>query len=200
VSLSASLFGEGMFFLSPQSGIPPFGVCWYCGVNWCQICGTNLDRSRARRPGSVRPARVPSVFQQVISPGYVRERTQAGTCPRWTSASPTTLTCMLICIRAWPASLCRGVPLTGFSHPTCSRTGRVRTKPALTALPWCERENLSLSHMRSILHQQDRLVKTLVLTSTHKSETNEIEASPDAIAALKTILFLMSQRTHSSDL
>jgi len=139
----------------------PFGHCSYCGVNRCQICGTNLDKSRARRPGSVRPTRVPSVFGQVIDPGHVCERTQAGTCPRWTSDSPTTLTCMRICIRAWPASLCRGVPLTGFSRPTCSRTGRVRTQPALTALPCRETENLSVSYMRSMLHLQDRRVKGL---------------------------------------
>jgi hypothetical protein len=63
--------------------------------------------------------------------------------PTRTSDSPTTFTGMLICIRAWPASLCRGVPLTGLSHPTCSRTGRVLTKPALTALPCRETENPS---------------------------------------------------------
>jgi hypothetical protein len=92
------------------------------GINCCQICGTNLDNARSRRPGSVQPASVPSAFQQVISPGHVRESTRAGTCSRWTSDSPTTLTCMLICIRAWPASL--GCPSTGFSPPTCSQRGR----------------------------------------------------------------------------
>jgi hypothetical protein len=103
---------------------------------------------------------------RLARPAHVRERTQAGTCPRWTNDSPTTLTCMHVCIRAWPASLCRGVPLTGFSHPTCSRTGRVLTKPALTALPCRETENLSVSYMRSILHQQDRLVKGLGSSSS----------------------------------
>src|SRR5258708_8012949 len=44
----------------------------------------------------------------------------------WASASPTTFTCLLVCRRAWPASLCRGAPLAGFSPPTCSRRGRVR--------------------------------------------------------------------------
>src|SRR5258708_15496977 len=68
---------------------------------------------------------------------------------------------MLIRIRAWPASLGRGVPLTGFSRPTYSRTGRALTHPALTALPCGETENLSISYMRSMLHLQDRLVKGL---------------------------------------
>ena len=44
----------------------------------------------------------------------------------WASASPTTFTCLLVCRRAWPTSLCRGAPLAGFSPPTCSRRGRVR--------------------------------------------------------------------------
>jgi hypothetical protein len=38
----------------------------------------------------------------------------------WASASPTTFTCLLVCRRAWPASLCRGAPLAGFSPPTRS--------------------------------------------------------------------------------
>src|SRR5215470_9912543 len=49
-----------------------------------QIRLPNLDTGRFRRPGSVRPARVPSAFGQVSSPGAVRERTRVGTCPRWT--------------------------------------------------------------------------------------------------------------------
>ena len=46
-------------------------------------------------------------------------------CPRWSSNSPTTLTCMLMCIRAWAGSL--GLPSPAFSHPTSSRTGRSAT-------------------------------------------------------------------------
>src|SRR5215469_12105239 len=45
-----------------------------------------------------------------------------GTCPRQTNSSPTTLTCSLICERAWAGSV--GLPSPAFSHPTCSRTGR----------------------------------------------------------------------------
>src|SRR6266446_487842 len=47
---------------------------------------------------------------------------RVGTCPRWTNSSPTTLTCMLTCIRAWAGS--QGLPSPAFSHPTCSRTRR----------------------------------------------------------------------------
>ena len=79
---------------------------------WCHQfprCVDNLGQPRSRRPGSVRPVRVPSAFGQVSSPGHARESTRAGTYPLWTSEIPTTLTCLLICIRAWhPIS---GVPL-----------------------------------------------------------------------------------------
>jgi hypothetical protein len=34
---------------------------------------------------------VPAAFQEVIDSGDVRESMQTGTCPRWTSDSPTTL-------------------------------------------------------------------------------------------------------------
>jgi uncharacterized membrane protein len=71
-------------------------------------------------------------FGQVISPGHVRESTRAGTCPLRTSASPTTLTCMLICIRAWPARA--RCPSTGFFPPTCSRRERVASNTALRSL------------------------------------------------------------------
>ncbi len=91
-----------------------------------------MDNARSRRPGSVQPASVPSAFQQVISPGHVRESTRAGTCPRWTSDSPTTLTCMLICIRAWPAS--SGCPSTGFFPPTWGRRERVASNIALPSV------------------------------------------------------------------
>ena len=91
---------------------------------------------------------------------------------RW----PHHLACRLIRLRAWPASLCRGVPLTGFSRPTCSRTGRVLSRPALTALPCGETENLSISYMCSILHLQDRLVKALGLSS--QSHLISLEGEP----------------------
>jgi hypothetical protein len=75
---------------------------------------------------------------------------------------PHHFACLLICRRAWPAS--SGCPSTGFSQATCSRSGRALTQPALTALPCRETENLSTSYIRSILHQQDRLVKPLGLS------------------------------------
>jgi len=111
-----------------SSGVP----CFYLWYQRLPNLWTNLDNARSRRPGSVQPASVPSAFQQVISPGHVRESTRVGTCPRWTSDSPTTLTCMLICIRAWPASL--GCPSTGFSPPACSRRERIATNTATCSL------------------------------------------------------------------
>jgi len=60
---------------------------------------------------------VPSAVQEVIESGHVLESLQIATCPLWTNDSRTTL---LVAMRpAWPASLCRGVPLAGFSTPTC---------------------------------------------------------------------------------
>ena len=98
----------------------------------------NLRQQCSRRPGSVRPARVPTAFQQVISPSHVHKSTRAGTCPCWTSDSPTTFTCMLICIRAWPASA--GCPSTDLSPTTCSRRGRYTLKNHLPQrveeVPW----------------------------------------------------------------
>src|SRR5260221_8407115 len=77
---------------------------------WCQQLPKIIDnpgQQRARRPGSVRPARVPSAFGQVSSPGHVRESTRAGTCPLGTSDSPTTLR---VCASAYGP----GIRSTGF--------------------------------------------------------------------------------------
>jgi hypothetical protein len=92
------------------------------GVNRCPNLSTNLDTSRFSRPERVQPLRVSAVFREVILSGHVREMIQVETTPLWTKSSPTTFTCMLICIRAWPAS--SGCPSTGFSPTTCSRRGR----------------------------------------------------------------------------
>src|SRR5712692_4597567 len=65
---------------------------------------------------------VPTAFQEAIGSGRVRESMQAGTCSIWTNDSRTTLR---VTMRpAWPASLWRGVPLTGFALTNCSRIGR----------------------------------------------------------------------------
>jgi len=98
----------------------PLGIYWW--YQQLPKIADNLRQQCSRRPGSVQPASVPSASQQVSDPGHVRQSRRVGTCPLWTSDSPTTLACMLICIRAWPAST--GCPSTGISHPTCSRTGR----------------------------------------------------------------------------
>jgi hypothetical protein len=92
------------------------------GINSCPNSQTILDNSvLAALDQSGLPAFFPHP-NRLLTPGHVRESVQVGTCPLWTSDSPTTLTCMLICIRAWPAST--GCPSTGISHPTCSRIGR----------------------------------------------------------------------------
>jgi hypothetical protein len=100
------------------------------GVNRCPNLLTDLDKSCFCRPGSVRPASVPSAFQQVISPGGVFKTMQIGTSPSRTNRSPTTLSCLLICRRAWAGSA--GLPSPAFFHPTFSRIERVQ--PLFSAL------------------------------------------------------------------
>ena len=93
------------------------------GVNSYPDVLTNLDTGCFRRPESVRPVSVPSHFQQVSGSGVASQANEAGTLPLKPARSPTTFTCMLICIRAWP-SLHRGVPPGSFSRPVDGRTGR----------------------------------------------------------------------------
>jgi hypothetical protein len=87
----------------------------------------------------------------------------------WASDSPTTLTCMRLCIRAWHPI--NGVPLPdaspiqpvagqGEERMTCGHAFFSATSLP-TALPCCETENLSILYTRSILHQKQRFVKRL---------------------------------------
>src|SRR5260370_15218285 len=92
------------------------------GVNCCPRSETTLDNSvLAALDQSGLPAFLPHsgrLAHQVMSTrAHGLERAPVGT-----SDSPTTFTCMLTCIRAWPASL--GCPSTGFCPPTCSRRAR----------------------------------------------------------------------------
>lgn len=65
---------------------------------------------------------VPSPFQEVIGSGHVLERMRVGTSPFGpTLAVPP---CVFLMGPAWPVSLCRGVPLTGFFSPPYSRRER----------------------------------------------------------------------------
>jgi hypothetical protein len=91
-------------------------------VSTVSKCVEQTWTQRSRRPSPFSLPSVPSVFQEASGSGDAHESTRAGTCPRRTSDSPTTLTCLLIYRRAWPASL--GCPSTGFSPTTCSRRGR----------------------------------------------------------------------------
>ena len=55
--------------------------------------------------------------------GVVTERQgRSNRCLVSPTRAPPLCSCMLVCIRAWPGS--SGLPSPGFSHPTCSRTGR----------------------------------------------------------------------------
>jgi hypothetical protein len=104
--------------------------------SWCQQLpklSDNLRQQRSRRPGSVRPARVPSAFGQVSSPGHVHKSTRAGTCPCWTSDSPTTLH---VCSSAYGPGLRKlGVPPQAFAlRPVAGERGVL---PALQLKqPW----------------------------------------------------------------
>src|SRR5258708_15695847 len=110
-----------------------------------------MDNGRSRRPGSVRQALVPSAFGQVSSPGHVRQSTRAGTCPPWTSDSPTTLTCMLICIRASPASLV--CPSTRFFPPRSEEhTSELQSPDHLVCRLLLDITNHHAVHLHSVLH------------------------------------------------
>ena len=86
-----------------------------------------------------------------------------------TSDSPTTLTCMLICIRAWHPI--NGVPLPDASpiQPVAGQGEEQMTADYAffsatslpPALPCCETENLSISYTCSSLSQKDQVVKRL---------------------------------------
>ena len=82
----------------------------------------NLSQQRSRRPGSVRPASVPSSFRQVISPGVASQANQAGTWPLKPGIAPPP--CMYARLHTGLTCLHRGVPPAGFSHPVSGRTGR----------------------------------------------------------------------------
>jgi hypothetical protein len=87
----------------------------------------------------------------------------------WASESPTTLTCMRLCIRAWHPI--NGVPLpdaspiqpvAGQGEERMTRGHAFYSATSLPpALPCGETENLSISYTRSILHQKQRFVKRL---------------------------------------
>ena len=121
---------------------------------WCQQL-PKLGQQRSRRPGSVRPASVPSAFQQVISPGRVRGRTRAGTCPREDQRKPHHLD-VSAHLQTGLTSDQRGSPPGCFSHPACSWTGRgihdcgscvlLCQSPAPCSAMLRDREPLHLAH------------------------------------------------------
>ena len=77
---------------------------------------------RSCRPSPCSLLSVPSTFRAASGSGDVLQRMWVGTSPFGPATSPTTLTCLLTCRRAWPGSV--GLPSTGFSPATCSRRGR----------------------------------------------------------------------------
>src|SRR5215469_137561 len=68
--------------LAKSGGAYPAVQGWYAWCHQLPRFFAKPRQPRSRRPGSVRLASVPSAFRQVSSPGHVRERTRAGTCPR----------------------------------------------------------------------------------------------------------------------
>ena len=142
------------------------------------MCSTHLETAvRTALIRSSHPS-APTEFQEAIASGQVRESIRVGTCPLWTSDSPTTLTCLLICRRAWPAST--GCPSTGFSPPTCSRRGR----PHWSAAAFDARLPMPLMEKRAVhIHASIKVsIRFIVAHGTHE------ELSPpgfDAQAAVE---------------
>src|SRR6266699_4571395 len=128
---------------------------------WCQQLPKFFDKSRqprSRRPGSVRLASVPSAFRQVSSPGHLRESTRAGTCPRWTNDSPTTLHA---CFSArGPGLLQRGVPPQASPIQDIPEQGVSHSLWPAPPAPACTRGRTSpFQYMRSNLSQIEQFVK-----------------------------------------
>lgn len=128
-----------------------------CGVNSYPDLPTNLDTVRFRRPESVRPVSVPSHFQQGSGSGVASQANEAGTLPLKPARSPSTFTCMLICIRAWPpftgvslqeASPARSMAGQGVNHPFTRKVGLevMASTFVANATRWKTRDACSLMH------------------------------------------------------
>src|SRR5215472_18756480 len=122
-----------ILFLSHSISVPltvVSAVCRFVRQTWTQtVCA-------ALKPFSI-PS-VPPAFREAIDSGRVRESMQAGTCPRWTSTSPTTLR---VCSLAYgPGVDRRGCP----PHPSptqhvveqgvAASPGRLAFAPGLPAV------------------------------------------------------------------
>ena len=95
-------------------------------------------------------------------------------CPRWTNSSPTTLTCMLTCIRAWAGS--QGLPSPAFSHPTCSRTGR-------SAALLCSRLPMILTE-EAVMHIRGSIEVCMALVVARGSEKELAPFADDPLPCL----------------
>ena len=92
---------------------------------WCQPLSKTGDRDGQKpflppsnRPAPQRSCHIPECYDLRWCP-----RGDAGwNVPRWTNRSPTTLTCSLVCERAWAGS--PGLPSPAISRLTSSQTGR----------------------------------------------------------------------------
>src|SRR5260370_11235483 len=98
-----------------------------------------------------------------------------GTCPRQTNSSHTTLTCSLICERAWAGS--SGLPSPAFSHPTCSRTGR-------SAALWCSRLPVKFTK-EAVMHIAGRIKVGMALVVTNGAEKELAPTALDPLACLR---------------
>src|SRR5260370_38093346 len=102
----------------------PFDLLWFpaslAGQNWPHSHKTSV-RTAWRKPAN---PRVPATFQAGIDSGTSQQSMWVGACPVGINDSPAAFAGERT-LRAWPVSLCRGVPLTGDSPLTFSQARRV---------------------------------------------------------------------------
>jgi hypothetical protein len=87
-----------------------------------QICRQTWTKAVFAAPCSYSLRAILHHSSRLTGMGHVRESMESESYSRWTSNSPTTLTCSLVCERAWAGS--KGFPSPAISHLVSSQTGR----------------------------------------------------------------------------
>jgi len=122
-------------------------------LSWCQLLPKlrNNDGQKKFLPPCLHTARS-RFFDDRTSQerGFDREASPSESWPPWSSSSPTALTCLLVCRRAWAGSA--GLPSPAFSRLTFSQTGRLTlTQKISSEEVWCAGAN-AIPSRRSDAH------------------------------------------------
>ena len=116
----------------------PSGICRSSGITSGLRLRTNLDNRVLAALNRFASLSVPATFRGGMDSGTPQKSKWVGTSPFGINDSPTALRAPLR-ERAWPASLCRGVPQAGDSHLPFSQMGRDR-RAFCRAMPSASRD------------------------------------------------------------